>query len=126
MATKPAKHRFATYLNESEYRETEIIRAELGLPTKQPNAMQDRQILTIMRLATRIVMDDIRKQKHARMTDADTEMPLAEWQDICKAAGVPEAFFERILNEDPRPSSVRRRKSAKDDGELESDNDDSV
>lgn len=115
MSDSSTKHRFATYLTDAEHREVEMMRAELGLPNRKPNAIQDRQILTIMRMATRVLMDEIRQQKTQAMENGGV-MALAEWQDVCERAGVPQAFFERILDEDPRPLRVRRnRPNSKDD-----------
>lgn len=105
------KHRFATYLDEGEHREMEVMRAELGLPQKQPNAMHDRQMIGIMRIAMRIVMEDIREEKRQAMDESTTDMPLASWEDVCDAAGVPHAYFERMMREDPRPSANRRQKA---------------
>lgn len=122
MTEQGQKHRFATYLEESEHRELQVMRAELGLPEKHPNVMQNRQMLGIMRIALRIAMEEVRENKRRDSSNTGTDIALAGWEDVCDLGGVPQSTFERLLREDPRPKPKTGKKRASETNEIETDN----
>ncbi len=100
-----AAKRFGAYVRAGEAIELDMMRVELDLSQTGAQSKKDSELLSVMRLATQKVMDDIRQRKRREMNenpDSELTSPIATWEDVCDEIGFPKEAMRRILARDPR------------------------
>lgn len=106
MATK----RFATEVPEREATELELMRVELTLPQASAQVVRNGSLLSVMRLTTKKVMDDIRaRRKSAGGPDALST--IVTWEDVADELGIPKEAMRELIERDPREQTAKATKA---------------